>query len=108
MERPPLAVPPFEHHQISSSTNEACPTPANMIAHLRSKGVTLWCEDGRLKYRAVNGAISQNEITWLKVSRDSVLALLQGADGSSSAESIPHLGSRLFRAPLAFSQQAHW
>jgi hypothetical protein len=104
VERPsPLAVGTPSGHEASNSQDHS--TIANIITHLRSKGVTLWCEEGKLKYRAVNRAITEHEFAWLRGSRESIIALLQSVDRFKQASS---LGQSLYRAPLAFSQQAHW
>lgn len=78
------------------------------IENLRRKGVRLWIENGTLHYRARKGAVTSNEILNLRLSQGELHSLLSGVEGASQFE--PRLLARPHptRAPLAFSQLAHW
>jgi Condensation domain/TubC N-terminal docking domain len=71
---------------------------------MRDKGVRLWCQDGHLHYRAPNGALTQDEIDILQVSKDHIIALLQSTGHGEATDLLR--GTR--RAPLTFSQLAYW
>lgn len=80
----------------------------DVLGSLRSKGVRLWSENGQLHYKAPKGALNQEEIERLRVSRGQIVALLETGIGADAAEPRREPRARLDRAPLAFSQLAHW
>jgi hypothetical protein len=80
---------------------------AEIVGHVRRKGVRLWAENGQLHYRAPKGALTPKEMQLLKGSTRQIAALLERdaeGQGSTGAEShpAPHI------CPLSFSQAAHW
>lgn len=84
-----------------SDTDEA-------VQALRCKGVHLWMENGTLRYRARKGLVTAKDIAILRRADSALLSLLLERDGTSRFE--PCLLRRMCaeRAPLAFSQLAHW
>jgi hypothetical protein len=81
---------------------------ADVLLSVRKKGVRLWSKNGQLYYKAPKGALTQEEIERLRLSRGQVVALL-GRNVAEEAAEL-RLGPRqgLDPAPLAFSQLAHW
>lgn len=80
----------------------------DVLGSVRKKGVRLWSENGQLHYKAPKGALTQEEIERLRISKSQIVSLLEKATDAETAE--PRLGPlpRRDRAPLAFSQLAHW
>ncbi len=49
---------------------------ASLVASVRGKGVQLWNDSGRLRYRAPKGALSREELERLAAASPEILALL--------------------------------
>jgi hypothetical protein len=81
---------------------------AAVLESLRKKGVKLWMENSQLRYKAPRGVLTQEDIESLKLYRDQIAALLKQFTDAENAEPKLERRSRLDRAPLAFSQLAHW
>lgn len=81
---------------------------ADLVATVRKKGVRLWCEGGRLHYEGPQRALGQDEIQRLRDVREEIVAYLMKTAGAGSAELGIHPRLRPDRAPLSFSQLAHW
>jgi hypothetical protein len=80
---------------------------AHIMRHVRDKGVTLWLENGQLRYKAPKGALSGTEIQRLRESKDQVISLLERSTLADSPVQ-PQRSARLHRAPVSYSQLAHW
>lgn len=50
---------------------------ADLITELRELGVHLWADDGKLRYRAPSGVLTEDRRTTLIEHKDDVLQLLQ-------------------------------
>lgn len=61
---------------------------------IRNRGIRLWLDSGQLRYQAAQGALTREDIELLRTSKAQIIEYLQAA--------------KLHRAPLAFSQRAHW
>lgn len=81
---------------------------ADVLMHMRESGVQLWTENGRLHYKAPKGALDAHHIETLRAAKGQIVALLEKATGMQPHEMWLESPPRLARAPLAFSQQAHW
>src|SRR4051812_14644963 len=81
---------------------------ADVVGHVRQKGISIWTENGQLHYKALKGALSQEEIRRLKESRIQIIAFLEGVTGLEIVKPQPACRPSLNRAPLSFSQLAHW
>lgn len=81
---------------------------ADVLGSVRKKGVRLWSENGQLHYTASKGALTQEEIAGLRSCKDQIVAILEGATGTRTVEPKVEPRPRFDRAPLAFSQVAHW
>ena len=81
---------------------------ADLMGHFRDKGVRLWSEDGRLHYKAPRGALTQDEIEKLRAFKSELIALVKSKTAIEPNTAVPEAARRLQRAPLAFSQMAHW
>jgi amino acid adenylation domain-containing protein len=84
-------------------------TAAELLSHLRSLGVKLWLEDGRVRYRAAAGVLSPVLREELSGHKEEIHALLRKA---SAGERTPYLAlstaSDLEPPPLSFTQQRLW
>lgn len=78
------------------------------IRTLRQKGVHLWIEGGALRYRAKRGALSAADVDDLCRSQSEVLTVLRRRMIENRFEPRPMDRPNFGRAPLAFSQLAHW
>ena len=82
---------------------------AEVVDRLASKGVRLRSENGQLKYRAIKGAVSQEDIDALSACKDQMVALVEGAQADElGLDTALQPGAVVHLAPLAFSQLAHW
>jgi hypothetical protein len=61
-----------------ASTDKA----ADLLFVMREKGVRLWLADGRLRYQAPRGAITQEELSELRSSAEEITAFLQQSPAS--------------------------
>lgn len=102
----PVTAP---ERQMSSAPSQGSMNKiADVVGSVREKGVRLWSENGQLHYRAPKGVLTDEEIEKLRLFRSQIVALLEMATGVATDErrTQSHLPS--VRAPLAFSQLAHW
>jgi amino acid adenylation domain-containing protein/FkbM family methyltransferase len=84
-------------------------TAAELLSHLRSLGVKLWLEDGRVRYRAAGGVLSPSLREELSGHKDEIHALLRKASAAESAPRLaPSPASDLEPTPLSFAQQRLW
>lgn len=81
---------------------------SDVLQRVRGKGVSLWSENGRLRYKAPKGALTEEEIEEIRSVKDQIVAILEGARGTGTAEPGPEPRPLSYSAPLAFSQLAHW
>lgn len=78
-----------------------------MLEYLHHKGVRFFTENGQLRYKALKGTLTPEDLQGLKAAKDQIIGLLQ----RSSPTRLPgrDLPSPHFEyAPLAFTQWAHW
>lgn len=81
-------------------------SPLDMLTGIRQKGIRLWVEDGRLRYAAPKGVLTEDDLAELRACRSELLTLLKaecGARGSGSLARAP-----VGLAPLTYSQLARW
>src|SRR5579871_3845796 len=78
---------------------------SQIITRLTSRGVELWCEQGRLHYRAPKGVLTSEELDVLKEHRAQITALLEQrqCEGESTQATCSENST-----PLAYSQLLHW
>lgn len=76
-----------------------------LVGDLESVGVSLWEDDGRLRFRAPRGVMTGERTALLRAHRDAVLAYLRGADGTPVLE--PRPGERHDPFPLTDVQAAY-
>jgi hypothetical protein len=82
---------------------------AAILGDIQRKGVRLWAGNGRLHYQAPAGALTREELEGLRVYRPQIVALLEPALEPGALEPLIEPGSRRRdRAPLSYSQLAHW
>jgi hypothetical protein len=89
--------------EISVSTTRV----SSLLRGLDAKGVRLWSEQGRLRYKAPRGALTSEDIKRLQSARDSILALL-GERGEQGSEAPAECVSADTVYPLTYSQKARW
>lgn len=80
----------------------------HVLVSIRGKGVRLWSENGQLRYKGPKDALTQEELEFLRASKDRIVELLDATRSSGPAELRVVGGSWINRAPLAFSQLARW
>lgn len=73
-----------------------------VLGALRERGVMLWMENGQLRYKAPRELVSEEELKWLRISRDRIISLL-GHPSDVGPPNAVHT-----KAPLTFSQCSHW
>lgn len=73
--------------------------PHTLLAHLRSLGIQVWVEAGRLRYRAPKDTLSPELLAQLTAHRDALLMLLDVDTGDASAQ---------IQIPLSYGQRALW
>jgi amino acid adenylation domain-containing protein len=64
------------------------PPVADLLAELSRAGITLWAEDGRLRFRAPAGAMTAERKAAVQAARPALLALLAGHGGISAAPPV--------------------
>lgn len=79
----------------------------NALQVLRAEGAKFWIEDGALRYRVPKGRLSRNEIAALCRADQTVLSLLFQQGGVRPEPRLLQRSDQT-RAPLGFSQLAHW
>ena len=90
------------------SSQESPEEIARALEELRRKGVKLWVEDGALRFKAPKGALTANDMEFLRVSKARVLPLIELVGDELFPLKLEPRPSTMVRAPLAFSQMAHW
>jgi hypothetical protein len=100
---------------MSSHESASAPTyasdmgdAAGFITHLRQKGVSLWLDQGRLRYRTLRGALTAEEIRVLKSSARHIVTLLASSPDPERENCEPQTLHCRSSAPLTFSQLEHW
>jgi hypothetical protein len=93
---------------VATAGEESSERLEHVLEGIRRKGVTLWFEDGRLRYKAPRGALTEHDKETLGASQARVAALLGTAADLAGSEPLLAPRSRRDCAPLAFSQLAHW
>ena len=53
---------------------------AKGLADLASRHIKLWSENGKIKYRAAAGVMTQEDVDFLKANRDAVIEYLMNDD----------------------------
>jgi hypothetical protein len=81
---------------------------ADVLVRIREKGARIWLEDGQLRYRAPKGVLTQSDIEGIRASKDAIVSLLARTGGGKYTDLRPESQQRVYRAPLTFSQHAHW
>lgn len=93
-------------------TSSECQRPLERITELidavRAKGVSLWSSAGQLHYKAPKGALTAAEIETLRNWKSQIVAQLEDIVGDSPSEARIEPRPTFERAPLTFSQLAHW
>jgi hypothetical protein len=81
---------------------------SELLGYVHQKGVRLWSDNGQLRYRAPEGALTQEEMESLKLAREQIVALLERYAGMGGAEARLEPRQRRNHVPVSFSQLAHW
>ena len=81
---------------------------AAILGDLRQKGMQLWVSNGELHYKAPKGAVTPETLAVLRTHKRQIASFMEKAARLEIDE--PELLTRPpgSRAPLAFSQLAHW
>jgi len=79
------------------------------LSDLRKKGLHVWGEQGKLRYRAVAGTLSPKDATRLKAHEADILALLAASEGAEIATVVPiQRRDRNAPLPMSSSQTSLW
>lgn len=99
---------------MTGTTNHISPDagvvsdPAGLICALEAKGVSISLENGHLRYRAARGSVTPEDIVNLKLAKQALVDHLT-RHREMTFDTPRNVGFPLLqRAPLAFSQLAHW
>jgi Condensation domain/TubC N-terminal docking domain len=87
---------------------ESIATLEDVLGRIRKKGVTLWQKDGHLHYKAPKGALTANELEGLRLHSRQIITLLERANDGVGFEPGALSRSKPVRAPLMYTQLAHW
>ena len=82
------------------------PPPQALLAELARRGVEVWAEEGRLRYRAPRGALTAELRSGLAEHKAAILARL-AATGAAAAV-VPDPAARYEPFPLTSMQEAYW
>jgi hypothetical protein len=80
----------------------------DVLFELRTRGITVWFDDGRLRYRALRGKPAEEDLETLRANRTRILELLDRE--SVHPEAQPHVVPRAHTGPvpLTFTQRLQW
>jgi hypothetical protein len=99
---------PTKERRLSANVT---PEPAvglkEFIHTLRGRGVRLWSESGRLRYKGPKGAVTEKDAEILSRFKPSIQALLQQSSvAANRSNGLPKWRPEVI--PLSFTQLAHW
>jgi len=81
--------------------------PSTLLFHLKTRGISLWVDDGKLRYKGPKGAITEDLRIQIKHNKSQLLDLLNAA--MLSKKSVPLTSqARAQTLPLSFAQQRLW
>jgi pyochelin synthetase len=80
-------------------------TAAELLLELQSAGVRIWEEEGRLRYRAPRGVLTESHLALLRANRETVLESLRGGRVPAVAVARPEVAHEPF--PLTDVQSAY-
>jgi non-ribosomal peptide synthetase component F/pimeloyl-ACP methyl ester carboxylesterase len=81
----------------------------DLLSQLRTKGITLWLEGDRLRYRAAEGVMTPDLLAELKNHKSEIIAFLQQINTASDSSRPPLVAiERDGTAPLSFAQKRFW
>ena len=78
------------------------------IRQLSNKGITLWAEESTLRFRAPKGALTAEERRILHSANAAISSLLERRSCRPAVENAFTRCAGARRAPLSFTQVAHW
>jgi hypothetical protein len=78
---------------------------SEILSQLRTKGARVWLDNGELRYRAPKGALAPGEIERLRAHKVELVRLLEHGTRHAARRTAR---ARRYRAPVSFSQLAHW
>lgn len=89
----------------SSSQQEAF----ELLRAIQGKGVRVWAEGGRLRYRALKGSLSDRDLESMVESKQQLLSVLRSQSSPELPAGACAAGYATSSwAPLAYSQFSHW
>ncbi len=90
---------------LSSAQQPVTAQAVEVLTQLHRKGVKLWEEEGRLRYRVVKGTLNRDDLQTLSEHKGEILALLASMQlHSLSIKPREQMGL----LPLSYSQLSHW
>lgn len=90
---------------MSSGAGESA---SDLLVRLRSRGIKIWGDNGRLRYQAPKGSLTHDDVEKLGAAKAALIELLQQASPNEAVERqiTPRLPSD--RIPLTFTQKFWW
>ena len=76
-----------------------------IVQRLRARGVQLWPDEGRLRFRASRGVLGQDDVDRLHDHKHQIVDLLVNTPRALANRALTSGSGRI---PLAYSQLAHW
>jgi amino acid adenylation domain-containing protein/non-ribosomal peptide synthase protein (TIGR01720 family) len=87
-------------------------TTANaLLDEIHNRGVTLWREGDRIRYRGPKGALTPDLVERLRARRQEIVSLLEAGTIAVAGSDLPAAADEAdvaLPAPLSFSQEALW
>lgn len=87
--------------------DEAVLTVDELVRYFRGKGVSLWREEGKLKYRAPQGMMSDEDLNILRSRKNEILQWLKSESASVQYTVAKYPKERFHPFPLTDVQSAY-
>jgi Condensation domain/TubC N-terminal docking domain len=97
----------FIEAMFSAGRQESRKDIPGIVAALYAKGVKLWSENGKLRYKARKGALTDDELAYLRAEREQIVGFLERVGRGTSEFKLQRRESGHL-APLTYAQMAYW
>lgn len=89
-------------------SHELTDSAVAVLRDLRARGVKLWSDAGRLRYKALQEPLTSADLEALKCHKSEIVAYLTKGMGAERAPREPMASPHCESIPLSFSQRLHW